>query len=296
MRVLAVFASDIHLSHTPPIARSREPDWYTAMGRSLDELSALSSSYNVPVVIAGDLFDRWNPPPELINFAIDRLPSRVWAIAGNHDLPNHRHDEMARSAYGTLVMSGRIENLSGMRELAPDVRLHSFPFGEEITNPVPDPAFRDVVVAHAYVWKLHCKYPDAPQSSNILYRLQQVSSYQAAFFGDNHMGFIQGNLMNCGTFFRRRTDDIDYRPHVGLLRDDMTIEPHYLDTSLDVISDDHLVSRELPRGPRPDALIAELKELGDGSIDFREAVRVRLGNPQITDSVREIVLRSLPQK
>src|SRR4051812_12555947 len=69
-KVNSLWCSDIHLSHKPPIARSAEPCWYSAMQRQLDELRSVALELDVPIFVAGDIFDRWNPPPELINFAI----------------------------------------------------------------------------------------------------------------------------------------------------------------------------------------------------------------------------------
>jgi hypothetical protein len=59
-KVIAILCADLHLSHKPPIARSNEPCWYTAMKRQLNELSNLSQKWEAPVLCAGDVF----PPVE----------------------------------------------------------------------------------------------------------------------------------------------------------------------------------------------------------------------------------------
>ena len=111
MDVIAVLCSDIHLSLKCPVARSAEPNWLEATKRSLDELRSVAEEHNAHVVVAGDIFDRWNSPPEIINFAIENLPN-CYAIPGQHDLPNHRYEEIERSAYYTLIKAGIIENLN----------------------------------------------------------------------------------------------------------------------------------------------------------------------------------------
>ncbi len=59
-------------------------------------------------------------------------------------------------------------------------------------------------------------------------------------YGDNHKGFltcVRGtSVLNCGTVFRRRTDEKNYKPHVGLLMSDGQIVLNYLDTSEDVLT------------------------------------------------------------
>ena len=93
---VALVCSDIHLCHTRPTSRSAEPDWYEAMARRLHQVDEIASYQQVPVLCAGDVFDRWNSPPELINFAIKNMPP-MWAVPGQHDLPHHRLDEVHRS-------------------------------------------------------------------------------------------------------------------------------------------------------------------------------------------------------
>src|SRR4030042_1550393 len=92
-KVIALFCSDLHLSLTPPVFRSNEPDWLTAQQRPLDELRALQSKHQCPIFCAGDLFDKWYGGPkehacELVNWAIKHMPY-MHCIPGQHDLPEH---------------------------------------------------------------------------------------------------------------------------------------------------------------------------------------------------------------
>ena len=100
--IIAIFAADLHLSLKAPIWRSTEQDWFEAMLRPLVELRTLATLHNCPIVYAGDIFDKWNSPPELINFAIEHLP-KGHAIPGQHDLPLHNYEDIRKSAYWTLV-------------------------------------------------------------------------------------------------------------------------------------------------------------------------------------------------
>ena len=54
------------------------------MQRSLEQIRDLQKEFDCPVICAGDIFDKWNSPPELINFAYDNLPE-IYAIPGQHD-------------------------------------------------------------------------------------------------------------------------------------------------------------------------------------------------------------------
>ena len=100
---IAVVCSDVHLSDKPPVSRSGEPDWFAAMERTLNEVNALAESHDIPVIAAGDIFDRPRVSPALEVFAARNL--RGWyCIPGQHDLPNHRLDRLDQSSYGVLVL------------------------------------------------------------------------------------------------------------------------------------------------------------------------------------------------
>jgi hypothetical protein len=62
-KIVAIVCSDIHLKHKPPLCRWGEDDWYEAMQRPLLQLQHLADKYDAPILYAGDIFDRWNPPP-----------------------------------------------------------------------------------------------------------------------------------------------------------------------------------------------------------------------------------------
>src|SRR5690242_10190233 len=101
--LVAVAIADIHLSVDPPRFRSVEENWLEVQKKYLEQVFSITWNNGVPVplLIAGDIFDRAAPTPEIINFALDVFgksrASYIYAIPGNHDLPNHRYEEMDRS-------------------------------------------------------------------------------------------------------------------------------------------------------------------------------------------------------
>ena len=54
--IAAILVADIHLSHSPPVARSAEENWYEAMARPLNQLRNLAEKWRAPVICAGDVF------------------------------------------------------------------------------------------------------------------------------------------------------------------------------------------------------------------------------------------------
>lgn len=308
--VIAILCSDLHLSETAPVARAAEPDWFEAQRRPLLEIEGLSHAYRCPVIIAGDIFDRWNASPAIINFALRCLPNLfgLYAIPGQHDLPNHSMKEIKRSAYWTLVEAGKIRNLCYGEPfgLCDDLVLHGFPWGSEI-RPLKvthtSVHFVNLAVMHQYVYTLQGirgdGYPGAPKEKMLSRMGGQLEGFDAAVFGDNHKGFMASarltgtkvNVMNCGTMLRRKQDEREYKPQVGLLKDDGTIDRHYLDVSEDMFSDPAEVLDGHGMDLDSAEFLEELKSLGGDSLDFRAAIMRRL--EQSTQDVRRAVLEAI---
>ena len=301
--VVAVLVSDLHLSHKAPVARSAEPDWYGAMGGYLRQLRDLarggpSSPGEIPVVCAGDVFDKWNPPPELINSAIANLPT-LHAVPGQHDLPNHRYEDKERSAYWTLKEAGKII------DLVPDspadvpgripIRLHGFPWGFPV-KPLENPCdfALEVAVIHDYLWVSRTGYVGAPKEKRLKNRRGQFQGYDVAVVGDNHTHFhaLSGDcqVWNNGGFMRRKSDERGRIPCVGLLYADGTVERRLLDVSGDrwLEAGGDFV-RKLEGQDDCREFVKKLEELDGGGIDFAEAVRRAAADSR--PEVKSVVLR-----
>jgi hypothetical protein len=306
--VIAILVADIHLSHTPPIARSAEPDWYAAMARQLDELHKLIRKHKDAIIFcAGDVFDKWNPPVELVNFAIEKLPF-MYAVPGQHDLPNHRYDLMPKSAFWTLVKSAIIGLITPDRPISWSNRfdrkiiVHGFPWGSDI-QPVKkaDDAIY-LAVAHKYVWKdSKTSYVGAPKENRVEKLANQLAGFDCSVFGDNHLGFSceietpTGNhhLLNCGTFFRRKIDEIDYSPHVGLLHEDGSISLHFMDVTEDKFAHPEVSSIINSQDTCLDELIAALGKTAWESMTLSEAISLAIQNKPISKEAERIIYEAI---
>jgi len=302
-QLLAILTSDWHFSQNAPTARSAEPDWFAAQKRPIQQLKAIQADHggDVPIVVAGDLFDKWHAPsttPELINFLLTELPDHIYAIPGQHDLPYHRYDERHRSPYGTLVYAGKIHDLlPRVVEHVPGLQMYAFPWGVDVV-PLEKglQTTRDIhlAVAHSYIWRVGFSYPGADKLKHADYYKGCLVGYDAAVFGDNHKGFMVGSsIINTGTLMRRATDERTYKPQVGLLWSDGKVEPHYLDVSEDRwLVDDDVSSGIADVGASFDAtkFVDSLQSLGPDSLDFRRAITHRMDTAHVRDSVRKVVL------
>lgn len=299
MKVYAILCSDVHLSHFAPTARSAELDWYEAMRRPLNEMRILTDTHSCPLIIAGDIFDKWNSPPELINFAIEefsKFKHGVYCIPGQHDLPGHNYGERYRSAYHSLVLASVIVDLEEPEVVSQgNVVLYPFPWGFSVAplTGAPNGGLIHLAVVHAYIWKAGCSYPGADEGKLVANVKESLKGYDAAVFGDNHIGFLAGKILNNGGLMRRRIDEVDYKPSVGIMTEGGVITRHLLDCSLDMFID-----REKYLDIEKEELdfseyIEELKEIGVATLDFREELSRRMEISKTDASVKSIILSLL---
>jgi len=310
-KMLAIFCSDIHFSDRTPACREKEKNWFEAMFRPwyqlINEIPGVakrgSGTAQVPIIICGDVFDRWSPSYELTNAVIDLFKAmNVWAIPGQHDLRNHAYEDRHKTAYGSLVLSGAINDLTAITSFD-GFHVHPFPWGYELKPNTVKSLFPEglhVAVAHKYIWMGDHKYEGA---ENVHLGVGDITelfeeTYDAAFFGDNHKGFqlraAKGlEVMNCGSFYRRHKNEKDYEPRVGALWSSGRVESIPLDTSQDefrisVEREDETAVLDF------DMLMQELEQLGDDdALDYQKAVTELMDVNAISDEVRKVVMEAL---
>jgi len=307
---IAILTADWHLSHKPSIFRSAEPDWYAAMQRALDEIFRLSDLYNCPILCAGDIFHKWNSPPELINFVMGLPSSPIISIAGQHDLPNHNFSEIKRSAYWTLV-SGNIINRIDIEtpHVWGQMGIYGFSYGSPL-KPLPKneaSKLINVALVHDYVWTaaVGCSYPNAPKDKELktmsyskYLRDGKYYGYDVIVYGDNHRGFKrhigQTTIFNCGSLMRRNSDEVNYQPQVGLLMSDGSVTPHFLDTSQDkCLPIEEAKKKEQEEELDMEKLAAELHKLGSTALDFAAALKSYCEANGVNERVKKILLEAM---
>lgn len=299
---VALLCSDLHLSLRQPACRA-DDNWLEVQARYLQQLKDLAQE--VPVICAGDIFDNWNVPPELVNFALENLPDEMVCVPGQHDLPNHRLDLMHRSGYGVLRKAGKIVDISNGLPYIPSNQgfvAWGFPWSQPIRRlktthqATKLPCTPQTAVIHRYIWTdSDNSYQGATDNSHFKTFKQELSSYDAVVIGDNHKSWKvelpTTHILNCGTFIRRKMDEALYAPTVGLLYEDGTIKRQRLDVSEDKFHADAEEREEIAVNMQE--FIDQLKGLGEHGLNFREAVRRRLTDDDVPPLVKEIVLRAL---
>lgn len=306
--VIAILISDIHLSHKPPRARRGETSWYDAMARPLRELNEIARKYKARVICAGDIFHRWDAPPELINFAIDELPHGMYCIPGQHDMPYHNPELMDQSAYNTLERAGTIRHLkNGTTEDAVDFYLHGFGWQEKLEsnngwelalNEVGTPS---IAVVHQYVWMKGAGYPGALKEDLASNLKDKLEGYDVALFGDNHTTFLtqvgKCIVYNHGSFLRRTVDDKP--PTIGLLRKQgksYCVEVRILECAQkDIVDHSKEAAFEEDLGMMSD-FIDSLHSSREARFDFRESVEQYIKQNRPSTHVVRILRKAISKQ
>lgn len=263
---------------------------------------------DIPVVCAGDIFHKWDSPAELINFALQNLPRGMYAIPGQHDLPNHNYEDIKRSAYWTLVKAGRVHDLgSGHPMFISDrVTAWPYPWGAEVKPLVNklDNGKINLAVIHAYCYVSGRSYQNPPPSAKVTAWWDKLRGYDAAVFGDNHIPFLtyagQRNIchvFNHGGFFRRNVDERNASPALGILRYDPSTNRQCVTRHPYNVEEDKFIDVSETNEPDTDGglsdFISNLDSLGEVFLDFKAAVNHWLdrNKTRVPPRVREAVLR-----
>lgn len=251
---------------------------------------------NCPVLFGGDLFDSWNHPPEAVSQMLSCMTNPWYCVPGNHDLPYHSYDKIEKSAYWTMVLAGGIQNLApGKFTHVNGWEVMACPWGFAVPEVAEGtfaaktaaPRFKTLLLCHKYVWCEDHKHVGATPEAHVG-RQGNIDYYDAAFFGDNHKGFVtetrEGTkVVNCGAMIRRRSDERDYRPKVYVVYADGTVEPITLDTSKDRFDPSYEVPAEVPAADFAGAktekeleFLESVRRLGETGVNFADALRRHL--------------------
>jgi DNA repair exonuclease SbcCD nuclease subunit len=177
----------------------------------------------MPLLIAGDIFDRHDGPVSVVNLVLKQLFSKrivTYAIPGQHDLPYHNRSLVHASAYGTLMealpenffdVDGRTLSFIHPEGDGVRIQLYGFGYDEEvgmngvtnklagqaksvlahwIDNPKRDKEIK-VALVHAFCYPsgAECSIPGIPVTcASEAYR-QAFRGWDFVIIGDHHEPF-----------------------------------------------------------------------------------------------------------
>jgi len=276
---IALLVSDLHIRHTTPSART-EKCWYTVMEQVYGELENMANrnDLSLPIICAGDIFDKWNPPAEVVSWAMHNLPP-MYAIPGNHDLEGHDYNRRMRGAYGALVRSRVIVDLPIDRWYTitcepTRFRIWAMPWNQyqtpkpEITNP----EVLNLLVVHKYIYAGSACHAHAPDTAELGQSNYLFKEFHAALIGDNHIPWQVGTIYNHGGFIPHNSDQKHLKPAVGILYSNGAIERKALPN----ISEPQWAVNELPATKIAGEVIEQLNDLENTADSFTDRLKAAI--------------------
>lgn len=284
----AILTADIEIRKDAPICRT--DDYFATFERKIKWLKRLQEKHECPILDAGDLFDKKykvNPSHELLNWAIENLPTPFYTIPGNHDLPGKSIENYNNSAMAVLERAGvikvPIEEFEILKEKIYSIDksafkinqiayIYGFPWGAEISHPS---LFHDMNIAlvHAMVYKNNPPFPGC-EGYTTRQIMKLLHDFDLIVTGHNHQTFTDrvGNqiLVNPGSLLRNDADQIDHKPCVFLwYADENEIEQVFVPIRQGVISREH-IDQVKERENRLDAFTKKLGEQVIEGINFEK--------------------------
>ena len=289
-QVDAVLTADIHLTETTPI--SRTDNYVEAQDRKLAFLKQLETQYDCPVIDAGDIFDYWKASPWLIARAYKNLPSEIYTIPGNHDLPEHSMQQYEKSALHVLEVALAIRRLSKTPYDRRDFTIAGFAYGEKLED-----VNADIVVIHDLVYEGNPPWPNAvgyqPKDLFKIFtkpRLILTGHYHMALVAKSKDGRL---VVNPGSMMRMTIVQKDYKPRCYLYNfDDNEVEPVYFPIEEDVFDDRHIVEPK-EKEERLSAFIEKLNMEWDLRLSFKANLEAFFKENKINKKVEELIWQSL---
>lgn len=291
IKPIALFSSDWHLCDKKPIARSEEPDWLEAQMRVVRQVVGFANKFDVPLVIAGDVWDVANKnSPELMNLLHKELvcmKDSVYACSGNHDQQLHNLNLKMETSYQTGALANCYFDMDNRKEVLGRSPVYFIPFYKELAKFLEIAKSKEaqestIIVLHRLVYETP-PYSGAEKEGSAEFICNLFPNAEIIFCGDNHNGFCYKSktgqlLINCGALIRHHADMINYQPSVYLLGCDYERAHKFsyrkldLDISLDKISDKHLAKSKTD-AERNELFIRTVQEVQDISLSFDDVLK-----------------------
>lgn len=304
---MGLFCSDIHLSDEVPSARGETAEeWRAVQLDYIHQIASIANKHKVPIFIAGDIFHTWEVSLRLLNdtmIAFDNCLAGVFAIAGNHDLPNHNYSNVYKSAFGSLAIAGKITCIDPFDKICftknkRTIKVWGFPYGTELISIEDEKDVLNIAMAHKFCWfGKHSSHKKEAEDCRADVLAKQLTGFNAAVFGDNHTGFIHErdiDIFNCGCAIPRRLPEQLLTPQVGLLKSDGSIQVIKLDTSNDKWKD----KIEMPANPVTTnldvySIFEGMESIPEESkVDYFEKVMELIEQNDIREEVKHIVSKT----
>ncbi len=295
MKADAIICSDIHLTLKQP--KSWTTDYLKAQDEAFKHIRRLQKKHNCPVIVPGDLFDKWNCSHELVAWCFDNLPKEIVCIAGNHDLPYHKLELLSRTPLNVLYRASRVL-LPPYRFKHSDGRLialRGYPYGTSLGEYKGRKCYRHIALCHVMTYNKFKPFKGCT-SDNASQVIKKLKGYDLIVTGDNHIPFTKkvGNqlLVNPGSLLPTKADQIDHKPRVYLWNaESNTVVKKYLPIEIHMTRK-HIEAKQQD-SHRIEAFVKKLKKNKNITLDYKENLKRTISKNKVRESVKEIIWKAV---
>ena len=293
-----ILTADLHLRDDQPVCRT--DNFWNVQIKKLKWLNRIQKEYdNIPILCAGDVFEKWKTSPKLLSMAINYLPSKIISVPGNHDLPAHNLKRLKESGYQTLIEAKNLFYVNKEKDLKLldyDVVIYGFPFDSSLNNAKKKELYtRKIAIIHKHVYKGRKPFPGATGGVSSI--IKKLSNFDMILSGDNHISFTYEKnntlLVNPGSFTRQKADQINHKPRIYLYyAKTNSVEPIYLEIDKHVISREHIdKNKELNKNVQK--FVNELNNNFDVELDFEENMKKEIYQNKIDKKVEIKIMEAM---
>lgn len=290
MRIDALLLGDLHLWDLTP--ECRKDNYFETALRKLAWVVEMANKWKCPILQAGDIFDRPNPPPRIINPVIGvlrHLSHPFDCVAGQHDLQNHSMENYKDSGLATLEAAG-VVNCIWKRD---DITLYGESikgrcWGQEL------PTDAGILIMHKMMWSAPIT-PDQKPGQALRWINKHKEFAMLVVSGDNHASFAHRTddgrlLVNPGSMMRMTGAQINHVPKVYAWDCKQNIVHQCPIPIFDVVTREHLDIAKA-RDSKKTAFVASLKEDVEVSHLFKnnlkQVVRTTKPEPGVVELVQQ---------
>ena len=277
-----ILCADLHLRADRPRCR-KDNDWLLTQSKQLQFISNQARENICPILIAGDIFHTAQVPDILKSIFTEVFNDiKVYAIAGQHDLPWHSWEKLKYSSFGVLLSSRRI------REPLCDYAHYNKDFVHNDD---------DVLVIHDLIFESEKQIPPNVKAKTAKETLNSNKSYKWILCGDNHHGFHfeeKGrHVIMAGCMNRQAADMKDYIPCIWLIDTDTDMVTQIpIPDDVEMVEDEYIKEAH-EREDRIASFIETIKGTKKISLDYMENVKSAMTSNNFSIKEEQIILELL---
>ena len=271
-----IVTSDWHLRTEKPRCRIDE-DWIQTQNKVLDFVFKTAVENDADIAVVGDVFDLPIVHPKLVNMILEKINIawqtsvknnfKFYIIAGQHDLPHHRFEDIDNSSFGTLWKSGKVKGLGNIGT--------AFHFGtEKELNKLDEKIKNEFVFLHTLTFPHSDEIP--PFIKDAVGANQLLKKYPAKYIctGDNHHGFIYEDeyryVINPGCLTIQTSDMINYQPFIVLIDTEKEmVKKIFVPSDSEYVTDEYIKENE-KRDERIESFVESIATAGKLSLSFED--------------------------